>query len=320
MFDLISKSDGSKRGEVVEYINGHPEEFTHLLKDVFSRNDIGSLELKQKLLTYGDFISDKLAIEMTQQAIEDTEKQIRILGLQSVYRRQIDSLNHLIAQILDDDQEPFETRKWAIHILGSNDPVGFGKSLRVIARNPFCSAELRKEAIFSLTNIESDETIGVLCALLGDSNPEIRQSSAWVLGKIGSSQSIVCLMAALEDDAEGVRDWAIRGLRDMDDSRALQGLTDAMTRCDPVEQVRMISLVVEKRSEIILRSIAELLESTDVAVRRQAAWAMGVSPYPPAVGVLELLLEDTDEQTKTYAKKALARLGRIDPTDFGFNL
>ena len=186
MFDIISKSDSSKRREVAEYINGHPEEFTHLLRDVFTKNDAESLELKQKLFTYGDFINDKLAIEMTRQAIEDTEKQIRIGGLQFAYRRQIDSLNHLVVQILEDNQEPFETRKWAIHILGSNDPVGFGKSLRGIARNPLGSVELRKEAIFSLTNTESDETIGVLCALLGDSNPEIRQSGAWVLGKIGS--------------------------------------------------------------------------------------------------------------------------------------
>jgi hypothetical protein len=320
MLDLISKSDISKRREVVEYINGHPEEFTDLLRDIFAKNDTEALELKKKVLNYGDFISDRLVIEMTRQAIEDTEKQIRVRGLQSAYRRQIDSLNHLVVQILENNEEPFETRKWAIHILGSNDPVGFSKSLRLIARNPSESVELRKEAIFALTNTENDESVGVLFTLLGDASPEIRQSGAWSLGKIGSSQSIVCLMAALEDEYEGVRDWAIRGLRDMDDARALQGLTDAMMRSDPSEQVRMIGLIVEKRSEITLRAIAELLESPDVLVRRQAAWAMGVSPYPPALGNLEVLLDDDDEQVKTYAKKALARLGRVDPTDFGLFL
>ena len=319
MLDKILNRDIDKR-EIVEYVTEHPDEFINFTMDTFSGAKAESLVLKQRLLDFVDLLSDKLAMEVIVRAIQDSEGTIRISGLQSAYSRRIDSFNPAVAKILENNDEIFEVRKWAVHILGSTDSDEYGRLLRMIARNPVVELELRKEAIFSLTNIPNDETIGAICTLLGDPSSEIRQSGAWALSKIGSSQSIICLLAALEDEDEDVRDWAIRGLRDMDDARALQGLAETMKTCDTTEQQRMIRLVVEKRSKIILRAIAELLLSSDVGVKRQAAWAMGVSPYPPAAGNLELLLNDEDEQVKTYAKEALVRLGHVDPTDFGFIL
>lgn len=319
MLDTILNRDIDKR-EIVEYVTEHPDEFISFTKDTFSGTNPDSLVLKQRLLEFVDLLNDKLAMEVIGRAIQDSEGTVRVGGLQSAYRRRIDSFNPIVTKILENNDELFEARKWAVHILGSTDPEEYGRVLRMIARNPSVELELRKEAIFTLTNMQNDETIGAICTLLGDPNSEIRQSGAWALSKIGSSQSIICLLAALEDEDEDVRDWAIRGLRDMDDSRALQGLAETMKKCDTKEQQRMIRLVVEKRSEIILRAIAELLLSPDVGVKRQAAWAMGVSPYPPAAGNLEILLNDEDEQVKTYAKEALVRLGHVDPTDFGFIL
>ena len=315
MLDKILNRDIDKR-EIVEYVTEHPDEFINLTTDAFSGTKPESLALKQRLLEFVDLLNDKLAMEVIVRAIQDLEGTIRVSGLQSAYRRRFDSFNPTVAKILENNDELFEARKWAVHILGSTDPDEYGRLLRMIARNQLVELELRKEAIFTLTNMSNDETIGAICTLLGDPNSEIRQSGAWALSKIGSSQSILCLLAALEDEEEDVRDWAIRGLRDMDDARALQGLADTMKKCDSKEQERMIRLVVEKRSEIILRAIAELLLSSDVGVKRQAAWAMGVSPYPPAAGNLEILLDDDDEQVRTYAKEGLVRLGHVKSTDF----
>ena len=77
----------------------------------------------------------------------------------------------------------------------------------------------------------------------------------------------------------------------------------------------MIRLVVERKSEIILRAITELLSSDDVEVLRVAAWAIGVSPYPPAVPAIRDLMEHEDEQVRHYAKVAFVRSGGIDPSD-----
>lgn len=317
---LQEAADFSKRREITEQFNSNPEAFEALIVDVYSSTEDGYSREKKQILDIVDFLIPRLAISVIERSIVDSDQRVRVRGLQATYRGQFNSLNSQVLKILQDRKESFELRKWAIHILGGTDPLGFGRYLRNVMRDSSEDVEIRKEAIFALTNSPSDPTIGALCMLLGDADVDIRQAGAWALGKVDSDDAINCLLAALEDKDETVRDWAIRGLRDSDNTRALQGLADAMTSLEPMYQKQLIRLVVEKRSEIILRAIVELLETDDVEVRRLAAWAMGVSPYPPAVGELEKLLQDEDEQVRTYAKKALERLGHIDPTDFGLML
>jgi hypothetical protein len=304
-----------KRKEAAEYINAHPDEFSDALDSVFSETSGSNEASKQHILDIVDLLNTKLAIQVIERAIGNPDSRIRVRGLKATYRTRVDSLNPQLIEIFEDTKEIFEVKKWIVHILASTDPVSYGRVLRKTARNSHEDINLRKEAIFALTKIAGDETLGTLCALLGDSNVEIRESGAWALSNIGSPDSINCLLAALEDEYEEVRDWAIRGLRDMDDTKALQGLADVMAEAPPSEQVRMIRLVVERKSEIILRAITQLLDSHDLEVLRVAAWAMGVSPYPPAVPILRNLLNHADDQVQYYAKVALVRSGEIDSTD-----
>ena len=308
---LLGKLTKERRLEIAEYINSHPDEFEKVLNFAFSEDS----KLKRPLLDIVDLLNGTQMILVIEKAVLDDEAVIRKRGLQAAYRTRVDSLNVQVAEILSNKEEDFEVRKWALHILGSSDPEFYSDQIVKITRNNLEDINIRKEAIFALTRIVNDRTLGTLCTLLGDSNVEIRQSGAWALSNIGSSDSINCLLAALDDENEIVRDWAIRGLRDMDDARALQGLADTISRSDPKEQVRLVRLVIERRSEIILRAVAELLPSDDVDVRRVAAWAMGVSPYPPAAASLRTLTNDEDEQVSDYAKTALIRLGEIDPSD-----
>ena len=304
-----------KRREVVEYINAHPDEFGVVLDSVFTGTSDGKVQSKQHVLDLVDLLSAKLAIQVIERVLVDSDSRIKVRGLQAAYRVRIDALNPQLADILADTEEDFEVRKWVVHILGSTDPGSYGRILRKTARDIHEDVNLRKEAVFALTKVADDETLGTLCALLGDSNAEMRASGAWALSNMSAPESINCLLAALEDESEEVRDWVIRGLRDMDDTKALQGLADAMAKVPSNEQVRMIRLVVERKSEIILRAITELLGSEDVEVLSVAAWAIGVSPYPPAVPALRELLEHENEQVRDYAKVALVRCGGIDPSD-----
>jgi hypothetical protein len=304
-----------KRKEVVEYINAHPDEFGAVLDSVFTSNSDETMQSKHHILNLIDFLSSKLAIQVIERVIIDSDSRIKVKGLQAAYRTRIDSLNSQLVDILTDKEEEFEVRKWAVHILGSTDSSGYGRILRKTARDIHEDINLRKEAVFALTKVADDETLGTFCALLGDSSVKMREAGAWALSKMSAPESINCLFAALEDECEEVRDWAIRGLRDMDDAKALQGLADMMAKVSSNEQVRMIRLVVERKSEIILRAITELLSSEDVEVLRVAAWAIGVSPYPPAVPALGELMNHEDEQVRYYAEAALVRSGGIDPSD-----
>jgi hypothetical protein len=301
-----------KRKITVEYIHNHPGDFEKVLDISFSKDST----LKKHILDLVDLLSTTLMVRVIEKAVVDNDTQTRIKGLQAAYRTRVDSVNPQVARILAAPEEEFEARKWALHILGSTDPNYYSAQIMKIARDISEDVQLRKEAVFALTKIVNDKSLGTLCMLLGESNVEMRQAGAWALSNIRAPESIICLLAALDDEDENVRDWAIRGLRDMDDARALQGLADALHSSSPKEQVRMTRLVIERRSEVILRAVTELLNSEDVDVRRTAAWALSVSPYPPAVPGLKMLLEDQDEQTRDYARVALIRSGELDLTDF----
>jgi hypothetical protein len=305
-------SSPEARRTTAEEVNQNPERFLALLDSVFGNEES---EAKNRILDLVDLYSTRLALVVVERAIRDTDSRITVRGLQAAYRLRVDSLNSIIEELLLDEEQDFEIRKWALHILGKTDPRSYGRTIRRTARDVAEHPDLRKEAVFALTETPDDENLGLLCALLGDSDPEIRQSVAWALSDISSVDTINCLLAALEDDDETVRDWGIRGLRDMDDARALEKLSDALIRNSPEEQVRMVRLVVEKRSEVIQRAIVVLLDSASSEVRRVAAWAMGVSPYPPAVPSLKALLEDPDEEVRDYARVALIRSGGLDPSD-----
>lgn len=313
LFESLSRDNSPEaRRQLAEIVNRNPEKFSRFIDSTFDAS-MESRDTKSHILGLVDLYNARVALQVIEKAITDTEPQMRVRGLQAAYRSRVDSLNPIIEQMLQDQEQDFEIRKWAIHILGTTDPKEYKRTIRRIARNTSEDLNVRKEAIFALTENADDEVLGTLCALLGDTDSEIRKSVAWALSNISSPDTINCLLAALEDEEEGVRDWAIRGLRDMDDSRALEKLADAVIDSPPEEQVRMVRLVVEKRSEVILRAIVVLLDSESVEVRRVAAWAMGVSPYPPAVASLKPLLDDVDSEVRNYAKIALIRSGGLEP-------
>lgn len=206
--------DPTKRHEIAEYMNMHPEAFEEFLTDVFTeKKGATTSDIRYRIVDLVDLLNDKLAIMVVELAIFDQNPKVRLQGLQAGYRTRVDSLNDQVLQILNDKDGEFQARKWAVHILASTDSKRYGRVLRYMARNSSEDVNLRKEAVYALTKIEDSESIGALCALLGDSEVEIRQSGAWALSTIGSPDSVNCLLAALEDEDELVRDWAIRGLR-----------------------------------------------------------------------------------------------------------
>ncbi len=309
---------GMERQAAAEYANMHPGEFQRFIESIFS-TDSGN-DLKQKLIDLIDMLVPRLASRTIECALNDANLNVRVQGLQAAYRVRTETLNERLISILTNQNEPFAVRKWATHILASTDPIRYGRVLRQICRDISECIEIRRETIFALTGMDDDQTIGLLCALLGDADVEIRRAAAWSLGKISMPTSVNCLLAALEDADECVRDWAVRALRDMDDARALQGLASAVKMAPPNEQVRLIRLLADSQAEPILRSIAETLHSSNVNVRREAAWAMGVTRYAPAVPSLRMLLDDEDMSVREYAEKALMRIGDVDPRDLGLIL
>lgn len=311
---IMKSNKPEMRESIADYINTHPSEFLELVSSLFGSS--GKDVLKKRIIGICDLLDRQLMYEAIDRAVNDENSDVRVSGLRAVYRTRSKEFTPNCLELARDENEPFEVRKWATHILASEQPEKYGRFLRQIARDANEEMDLRREAVHALTKTDDERTVGSLCAILGDANEDMRKSAAWALGEMGNEESIDCLLAALEDESEAVRDWSVRALRDMDSPKAIQGLIGVMKEAPPEEQVRMIRLIVEKRSEIILRSIAEFLSSPHTEVRRVAAWAMGVSPYPPAAASLEHLLHDEDPRVRKYAQAALRRLGKIDASEF----
>ncbi|MFW9850470.1 MAG: hypothetical protein ACFFF4_15160, partial [Candidatus Thorarchaeota archaeon] len=151
-----------KRREIAEHLDSEPNEFESLLEEIFHAPEDIDTEERALVLNLLDFLNDRLAISVIQRALIYPDAKVRVKGLQAAYRRQVDSLNNKIEEILRNSEEIFTIRKLAIHILGSTDPTSFGRLLRNIMKNDDEDIELRKEAIFALTNNPSNETVGAL--------------------------------------------------------------------------------------------------------------------------------------------------------------
>ncbi len=275
---------------------------------VFGSDDAHYHQHRLRLLRLVDFLDSKSGHKIVLHALQDSSSEIRVRGLQAAYRIHDNSPDLHVADLLLSDEEPFNVRKWAVHLLSLSSSSEAQRILRFMARDQSVPLELRVEAIYAMTNSVDDRAIGTLCTLLGDSHPEVRQSSAWALAKISAPSSIMCLLAALEDSSDSVREWAARALLGMHSAHALQCLVDALHQAEPNEQIRLIRILVADRSDFVLRAIAQLLCSDDVRVRRHAAWAMGVARFAPSAPLLQELIDDEDDQVRRYAVVALRRM------------
>jgi len=120
---------------------------------------------------------------------------------------------------------------------------------------------------------------GRLAELLARSSaPEVREAAANTLGRVGSTETVPTLVAALDDEAENVRWFAVEGLRKL-------AATDRVLR------------------------ISELLETDPSArVREIAASTLGALGQPAGTVALRKALSDENERVRQKAEAALLEL------------
>ncbi len=107
---------------------------------------------------------------------------------------------------------------------------------------------------------------------------EVREAAANALGKVGTTESVPALIAALADEAEDVRWFAVEGLRKLGATQAVPVISQKLER-DPSPRVRAI-----------------------------AASALGELGQPAAVPSLRLALGDRAERVREKAVAALLAL------------
>lgn len=186
-------------------------------------------------------------------------------------------------------------------------------SQRMLAARAFCE-------------IQDQRAIPHLIALLGDTCPLVRVSSAYALGRNHSSQSVEPLIELLSKDWNGyVRKGIVWALGNSSDRRAVMPLIHALKT--DISAVRLwsasgLAQVGVLAYEDIIAAIPPLIEGLRrdkmAAVRSNCAWAIGQLcrelpsnvVYATAIDALiEALVEDEDFGVKEDAKSAILKVG-----------
>src|ERR1700694_3985661 len=119
-------------------------------------------------------------------------------------------------------------------------------------------------------------TLRAFRAVIRDDNRCVRNIAARVLGRHGGSGTYELFFALLRDARADLRETGALGLGELDDSRAIGPLSDALTG-DAEAAVRMTAAwaLGEIDEKVAIDALARALRDRAPEVRRTAAWALG---------------------------------------------
>jgi HEAT repeat protein len=155
--------------------------------------------------------------------------------------------------------------------------------------------------------------IAMLMALLQDQSPEVRQTAAESLGKIGDRAALPAVLPLLLDPVPVVRATAAQALGRMAspaDEAVIMGLSGALG--DPADKVRQAAALAIgdiEPSPRQLSTVPDLLRGSDVHVRRAAVRALLALDTSQVAPWLLPALDDPDADVRQGAVAALGLSG-----------
>ncbi len=154
----------------------------------------------------------------------------------------------------------------------------------------------------------------LLSAVTDDPNPQVRTNAAFALGEIGDPAGIPALLAmARSDEHAGVRAEAIEALSKMAGDVTLADYAAFTTASEPVGVQRTaLRYLFRFEGDEALAIASSQLDAEAPEIRRAAAYTLSRATYPAARESLTRLLDDRDLLTRSYAVRALDRIGDFD--------
>jgi len=142
------------------------------------------------------------------------------------------------AACTNDDDDP---RVAALNALMQMDAVNAVPVIKqVLARRDTCSVELRRRAVFVLSQKRTAETEDVLLSVArNDPNEDVREQAVFWLSQVGSDRAVTALDSILQNtDDEDLREKALFSLSQIHGDRSSQILRDYAARESAPEEAR----------------------------------------------------------------------------------
>ena len=146
-------------------------------------------------------------------------------------------------------------------------------------------------------------------AVIRDDNRCVRNIAARVLGNHGGSESYGLFTGMLKDARADFRETGALGLGELQDSRAITPLSDALSGdASPVVRMTAAWALGEIGEKTAIDALARALGDRAPEVRRTAAWALGELNDKRAVRPLSAALNDAVLEVRLEAVWALGEI------------
>jgi len=255
-------------------------------------------------------LSDPRAVDALVQALKtDTDPEVREAAAEAL--GEIDSpraVPGLIAALGSEKVGAVRAKiAWA---LGEIDDKRSGavEALGAVVRDP--DAEVRRQAVWALGELEAATAVPMLIPALKDADTETRKQAAWALGEIQSKDAVEALTPVTKDADVEVRKQAVWALGNIEDKRALPAL-EAAVRDANVEVRRQAIESIGQLDDLHKAppALITALKDEDEEVRKSAVEALGQLEDEDAIPALIPLTKDADVEVKRAAVEALSSIG-----------
>jgi HEAT repeat protein len=243
-----------------------------------------------------------------------------------------------------------EEKMAALHALLNMNPNRAYTILEKMYNNPKtdpCSTEMREQALFMLSQVDSDDAIDLLVHIArNDPGEDVREQAVFWLSQSGSSKATDVLIEILENsDDPALQEKAIFSLSQVGDSRALEALKnfamdetkDDELRANAIfwlgqggglDDIEFLKEMFDRLDDVelkekILFSVAQnggrsggkwLMsvvadEKEDVEVRKQALFWAGQTDAVDVDGIVQVYKSSKDRELREQAVFALSQRG-----------
>jgi len=156
--------------------------------------------------------------------------------------------------------------------------------------------------------------VDLLISLASDPDFHVRRMAAFALGEIGDPAAIDTLLTLSGDPEHAdVGAEAVEALSKMAASVPLERFTPLTTsQIREGIRARAIRYLFRFGTDAASAVAAASLDDSNPHIKREAAYALARRAYPPARTTLELLLNDGDTLTRSYAARALGQIAAAE--------
>ncbi len=171
------------------------------------------------------------------------------------------------------------------------------------------NARTRQEAVSELGKSRRRESVSALSALVRDSEVKVRLEVVRAFRAIRDLSATPALVTQLEDGDTQVREETIGALVELYAEREGTGTVEGFLQvfADEFDRNSLPTIAVVEPS--VIQGLSKRLRDTEVAIRREAAFALGILDGKAALPALKATLQDPEPSVRGAAVTSIGKIG-----------